>query len=226
MNSRNWPCVFAVTAVFALAGAVYSAQSQVRKDFEEAFRANDRDAMASIVKENMDRIPAEIEGILEDAYAAEAKDVRDALLIMVEFMATIYKDLSGEIDFFRSVKQRIFEAWLSPPVRSVPQGGVHVVEIPEATAEVKDKFMPDNIIITRGSTVRWVNRDKIMHLFSSMPFIGKGGVFSPEIEPGKSWEYTFNEPGEYYYICFIHIEMIGKITVVEDFEKEADKGIR
>jgi hypothetical protein len=100
---------------------------------------------------------------------------------MVEVMASIYKDLFGDIEFFKWAKKNIFEAWLTKPVRSVPQGGVHIVDIPKATETVRDKFRPDNIIIGKGDT----------------------------------WEYTFNEPGEYFYICFIHRAMIGKITVVE-----------
>jgi plastocyanin len=219
-NIRKWPYVLSLMAVLVLAGPGLTEDSRVRKDFTEAFKANDRKGMAAVVRNNMESIPAEIQALLDEANSAGEREVKDVLLTMVEFMATIYKDLSGDVEFFRVVKQRIFDALLSPPVRSVPQGGVHVVDMPLGTATVRNKFSPDNIIIEKGSTVRWVNRDTVMHLLGSMPFIGKGGLFSPDIETGRYWEYTFEETGEYFYICFIHSDMYGKVTVVESFEEE------
>jgi plastocyanin len=214
MGLKRWVFVSALTAFLASAGAGYPQESDIIKDFSEALRAGDRAAMVAIIKENKDKIPAEIEGILEEAYEAPSQE-KESLLYMVEVMASIYKDLFGDIEFFKWAKKNIFEAWLTKPVRSVPQGGVHIVDIPKATETVRDKFRPDNIIIGKGDTVRWVNSDNISHLLGSMPFIGEGGLSSPDIAPGKSWEYTFDEPGEYFYICFIHRAMIGKITVVE-----------
>ena len=35
------------------------------------------------------------------------------------------------------------------------------------------------------------------------------------IEPGQSWDHTFHSPGEYYYVCFSHKVMYGKIVVKE-----------
>ena len=60
-----------------------------------------------------------------------------------------------------------------------------------------------------------MNEDEVAHLFASFSIIGKGGLFTPNIDPGASWEYTFTEPGEYYYVCFIHKGMVGKIRVTE-----------
>jgi plastocyanin len=210
--------VFALMAVLASAGAGYPRESGIRKDFSEALEAEDRDKLYSIVRENEKKIPGEIRDILADASRAPM-DEREALLYIAEVMATIFKDLSGDMEFFKVVKKKIFEAGLTAPVRSVPQGGVHIVAMPEATEKVKNIFKPDNIIINKGGTIRWVNNDTIAHLLGSMPFIGEGGLFSPYIEPGEGWEHTFAEPGEYYYICFIHRDMIGKVKVVKYVEE-------
>lgn len=208
-------------ALLFLYGAVgASEESDFREDFLEALKAGDMDGMYSIVDKNRVKIPREILAILEEALEAKGEE-KESLLYIVEALANVYNDVSGDIEFFKEVKKKMFDARLSRPVRSILQGGVHVVETPEATGEVKNIFKPDNIIIRRGETVRWVNKDKIAHLLGSMPFIGEAGLFSPYIEPGKGWEHTFNEPGEYYYICFIHRSMIGKITVVELEEKAA-----
>jgi hypothetical protein len=60
-----------------------------------------------------------------------------------------------------------------------------------------------------------------MHLLGSIPFFGKEGLISPFIEPGRTWEHTFGETGEYYYVSFIHSSGIGKVKVTEFVEKTA-----
>lgn len=130
-------------------------------------------------------------------------------------MAMAYKDATGDTALLLEVKKRSFDSRLSEPVRSTPEKGVHIVDIPRAGADSKDIFRPDNIIIKKGETVRWVNNDGIDHVFSSMPLIGKGGISVPGIKPGGSWEFVFKETGEYYYICYIHKGMIGKVAVEE-----------
>jgi plastocyanin len=111
------------------------------------------------------------------------------------------------------VKKISFEVRLSPPVVSTSVDGIHIIDMPGVTEEVKNGFNPDNIIIKKGETVRWINSDEIEHIFSSTFFIGKGGISSPSIKPGEGWEYKFENTGEYFYICFIHRSMIGAITV-------------
>jgi plastocyanin len=218
MSFNRWVVLCTLTAFLASASAGYPQDSDIIKEFSEAIKANNRLKMEVIVEKNKDKIPEEIKGVLDQA-AEASKEEKESLLFLVEVMANVYKDLFEDIEFFKWVKQGMFEARLSKPVISIPQGGVHIVECPEATEEVRDKFNPDNIIIGKGDTVSWVNNDSIAHLLGSMPFIGEGGLLSPNIEPGKSWEYTFNKPGEYYYICFIHRAMIGKVKVVEREEE-------
>jgi plastocyanin len=199
-------------AFFSSVDAGYAQESSIARDFADALKAKDGDSMYSIVEKNRAMIPGEISVIIEDAQKAEG-EAKESLLFMVEVMANVYKDVSGDSEFFKRAKEKMFDARLSRPVVSTLQGGVHIVETPEATETVENIFSPDNIVIKRGETVRWVNNDTIAHLLGSMQFIGKGGVFSPYIEPGESWEYTFTEPGDYFYICFIHRLMIGKVTV-------------
>jgi plastocyanin len=199
-------------AFFASVDAGYAQEPTIASDFADALKARDEDRMYSIVEENRDSIPGEIKTILEDAHKAEG-EAKESLLFMVEVMANVYKDISGDIEFFKRTKEKMFDARLTPSVKSVPKDGVHIVEMPVSTETVENTFSPDNIVIGKGETVRWVNNDTIAHLLGSMQFIGKGGLSSFSIEPGKSWEYTFTEPGKYFYICFIHRQMIGKVTV-------------
>ncbi len=207
----------AMTALFVLSLSVpaLGGHAEFRDDFTKAFEEGSRMKMEHYVEVHLKDVPVAINKVVAEARAAP-KEERGEMLFLAERMAEFYKEKTGEVGELRMVKQAIFDDRVSKPVASKAAGGVHVVEMPKPTEEVKNFFAPDNIIIKRGDKVRWVNTDNIMHIFASMTFICKGGIFSPNVEEGESWEYTFTEAGEYYYICFIHNSMIGKITVVVD----------
>ncbi|MBI5643543.1 MAG: cupredoxin domain-containing protein [Deltaproteobacteria bacterium] len=189
-------------------------ESEITKQFLEAYDQKNAIKMSEVIKANKDKVPDEIRAMVEEALKPETKqEDRDSKFFVADMMARAYKDETGDVETLKFVKRKEFDSKLGAQVRSTPQNGVHIVEFPMATPEVKNIFRPDNIIIKAGETVRWVNKDEQGHIFASMPLIGVGGIFTPRIEPGKSWEFKFEKPGEYYYICFIHHGMIGKITV-------------
>lgn len=192
--------------------AVHS--GEIADKFSEALKTRDKAALASLVDANRDSIPAEVRSVLDSAEKA-APEEKEGLFYLADEMAMAYKEATGDTTLLLEVKKKSFDSRLSEPVRSTPEKGVHVVHIPMAGTDSKDIFRPDNIIIKKGATVRWVNNDGIDHVFSSMPLIGKGGISAPGIKPGGSWDFVFKEPGEYYYICYIHKGMIGKVTVEE-----------
>lgn len=200
-------------ALFVILSAGTAFSGELTSRFIEALEKKDRDRAAAIVLENKAAVPAEIKSILDGA--AKSDGERQGALFVAEEMATVYKEATGDTGPLLSVKRQAFEAGLSSPVRPALTGGDYTVVLPSATEHEKNRFSPDNIVVKKGSTVKWVNKDAIAHVFSSMPLIGKGGLFTPSIGPGQSWSYTFTQPGEYYYICFIHKGMIGKVTVEE-----------
>lgn len=60
-----------------------------------------------------------------------------------------------------------------------------------------------------GTTVVVKNEDGVTHTWTS-----RDGVFnSGGISGGSSFEFTFDEPGEYAYFCSIHTQMTGTLTV-------------
>lgn len=208
--------VLAAVTALALSNSGYCAESQVRKDFITALEQNDPVKTAAVIDANKDKVPAEITAILDEAAAPGlSKEEADGKRYLAELMAKHYKDSTGDMEPLKTVKKKIFESKLSPAVRSTAVDGVHIVESPEPAGEMKNFFKPDNIIIKKGETVRWVNNDKEGHIFASMSFLGMGGIFSPRVEQGKSWDFKFEKPGEYFYICFIHQGMVGKVTVEE-----------
>ena len=94
------------------------------------------------------------------------------------------------------------------------------------------RFDPTTIEVAVGSTVTWVSEGDEAHtvtayedsLGSGASFFSSGGFGSESdardnvaealIEPGGSYEVTFDQPGTYEYFCIPHEEAGMKGTVV------------
>ena len=91
------------------------------------------------------------------------------------------------------------------------------------------KFMPDTITVPAGTTVRWVNGERILHTVTTGAWGDVNhktglrgsqtpdGLFDhrllPEGEAGSTFEFTFATPGTYPYYCDIHKAMNGVVIV-------------
>jgi plastocyanin len=63
--------------------------------------------------------------------------------------------------------------------------------------------------ISAGTTVTVTNDDAVPHTWTS-----EDGVFnSGTLAGGETFDFTFENPGEFAYFCSIHAEMTGSITV-------------
>ena len=71
-------------------------------------------------------------------------------------------------------------------------------------------FQPANATVSKGTTVRWRNRDGFPHTTTS-----NDGVWTASLSADERFSFTFNTPGTYTYICSIHPSMTGTITVTE-----------
>ncbi len=183
------------------------------EEYVKAHKAKDEAKKEALVDMMKAKVPGEIKGLIYQSYsAANTKEDKEAALYVAEEMSKTYHDITGDYGPLKEVKRAGFESLLSKAIVSEAIDGIHHIDS-QSTEERKNFFTPDNIIIKSGETVRWSNSDKIAHLFASFSIIGKGGLFAPNIAPGSSWEYTFTEPGEYYYLCYIHKGMVGKVTV-------------
>ena len=70
-------------------------------------------------------------------------------------------------------------------------------------------FLPEQIRVTAGTTVVWVNRGQLTH-----SVVGRGGAFtSGTMEFGRTFSFTFTRPGRYAYFCQQHTDMIGEVDV-------------
>ncbi len=204
---------FILLTVFGV--RVYADHRDIVEKFTEVYNAGNYQVMRYIVEHDEGDIPGVVDTIIKDALAdGVPASTRDSRLSVGEVLAARYKDRSGDFEPLLKIKREIFETRLPPPVRSAASGKVHIVET-VSTENQKNVFLPGNIIIKKGETVKWVNKDDTAHLLASFAAIGRKGLFSPRFEPGEDWSYEFKEPGEYYYVCFIHKRMYGKVTVEE-----------
>lgn len=205
-----------VALVFLQFGAAHSAESEFVKRFKDALEKNNMQEMTSLVATNKGSVPAEIRALLTEAARPDiSKEGKDEGYNVAEVMAREYKDASGDAGMLIEVKKTSFNSRLSTPIRPALSNGVVEIRIPRPTGASKNVFAPDNIVIKKGETVRWINDDSVMHVFASLKLISTGGISSPKLEPGMNWEARFERSSEYYYICFIHSSMIGKISVEE-----------
>ena len=70
------------------------------------------------------------------------------------------------------------------------------------------RFEPEALTIARGDTVTWINKDPFPHNVTA-----KGAFESHDISTGKSWKYTARKAGTYAYVCTLHPNMQGTLTV-------------
>ena len=83
---------------------------------------------------------------------------------------------------------------------------------PAAELEIfKFQFLPQEITIKAGETLRWTNKEK--RQYHSVWFQQAGDPEPPYLFPGDSYQRTFDKPGIYPYRCGPHPEMTGVVQV-------------
>ncbi|MFZ2073289.1 cupredoxin domain-containing protein [Methanoregula sp.] len=73
-------------------------------------------------------------------------------------------------------------------------------------------FIPASITVTPGTTVTWTNLDPVYHTVTSVE-PSPVSFNSPVLHQGDTFQFTFNQTGDYTYICNIHPFMRGTVTV-------------
>jgi plastocyanin len=80
-------------------------------------------------------------------------------------------------------------------------------------AEVSEEditFTPAEVTVGVGDTVTWTNNDSVGHDVTADSFSsGEPGA----MEPGDTFEHTFEEAGTFDYVCTVHPGMEGAVVV-------------
>ena len=71
-------------------------------------------------------------------------------------------------------------------------------------------FSPNELKVTAGTTVEWVNRDDIPHTVVSDD---KTTFKSKALDTDDSYTFTFTTPGVYEYFCSLHPHMTATVVV-------------
>ena len=114
----------------------------------------------------------------------------------------------------------IFSAWLSACGGSssgsggtaAPVTGASSGQTGPGSAAVSIRnyaFSPNQLTVTRGTTVIWTNNDPVGHTVTS----DDGKFNSGIIASAKTFSYTFNASGTYAYYCTIHPYMKAEVIV-------------
>src|SRR5215210_5287113 len=98
-------------------------------------------------------------------------------------------------------------------------GGTSVSIVPGSSSLTTDAFSPNPIQVSVGNTVTWTNNDSQPHTVTS----GSNGQpdnkfnsspnFSPLLNPGQTFSFTFTQAGTYPYFCMLHPNMVGTVSV-------------
>ena len=106
------------------------------------------------------------------------------------------------------------------PVEESSEPKTVSVEIPTGTSspgcETSNAcYLPASSTINVGDTVEWKNIDTAAHTVTGgSPANGPSGVFDSSLIMGSaSFEYTFDEAGNYEYFCMVHPWMVGDVKV-------------
>ncbi len=78
------------------------------------------------------------------------------------------------------------------------------------------KFIPQTIVILRGTTVDFLNSDHVAHNVY-WPSVNGNKALKHSltvVSPGQTKSYQFNDLGEAPILCNLHVEMVGHVIVV------------
>jgi plastocyanin len=88
-----------------------------------------------------------------------------------------------------------------------------------AVSIVDFAFDPAAVEIPVGATVTWTNTGAATHTATA----SDGTFDSGQLAPGATFSHTFTAAGTFPYICQIHPQMTGTITVVEAEQPRRDR---
>ncbi len=93
-----------------------------------------------------------------------------------------------------------------------PKAGTAAATASPNRVEIKDfMFHPAALQVVAGAKVTFVNRDEEPHTV-----VSRDGKFtkSRPLDTDQEFTVALPAPGEYFYFCSVHPQMMGKITVV------------
>lgn len=126
----------------------------------------------------------------------------------------------SETEFLNAIKYLIENKIIvieSEEKDELVQSGTANVIIPQGNYDVANSafYIPLNLLISKGTTVVWINDDTVPHAVQSQDEEGNViGVFnSAPLKTGERFAHTFDDEGVYNYFCTLHPWRVGVVTV-------------
>jgi len=82
------------------------------------------------------------------------------------------------------------------------QAKTYIIEIKQM------KFIPDKLVLNKGDTVIWINKDFFSHDVTELK---NKEWSSSEMQKGASWKKVITKSAKYY--CSLHVVMKGSLLV-------------
>lgn len=93
---------------------------------------------------------------------------------------------------------------------SKKSGGTATTPVSGTAVTVKDfAFTPQNLAAKVGTAVTWTFDDSVAHNVTESNNVFK----SDDLTGGKTYTFTFSKAGKYSYMCTIHPQMTGTVTI-------------
>jgi plastocyanin len=101
----------------------------------------------------------------------------------------------------------------SSPMTPTPPAGPPApttIHIPLGATPLTDTaYVPNPVTVQIGTMVTWINDDNVSHTSTSSVGLWNSG----DMPPGSQFSFTFQAAGAFNYLCLVHPNMIGTITV-------------
>jgi len=134
------------------------------------------------------------------------------------------RELTSDPDGYARLHTALFanmiaplSAWADKYARGTPEtctetpaSGTPAPAAADVPIEIKNNTFPANVDVGVGSKVTWTNMDVAPHTVSSMH---GGPLKSGNFGQGESFSYTFTTAGTFMYLCDVHPDMKGQVTV-------------
>ena len=98
---------------------------------------------------------------------------------------------------------------LGPLAGALPAFSAVAAQEPNEVTIDNFTFVPKELTVAVGTTVKWVNHDDTPHIV-----VDKNKAFrSKALDTNDSFSFTFASAGTFDYFCGLHPQMVGKIIV-------------
>ena len=98
----------------------------------------------------------------------------------------------------------------SSPVPAMEQG----IIVSIVGNSEQNSYNPNPNEIKVGDTVTWINNDSSPHTVTSSSEEGSVTFDSDVLRRGETFSFTFDQEGQYTYLCTLHPNMIGTVVVI------------